>query len=104
MLRNSVTHAPPRHFLETSDVFNTAELHTLLCEQENENNLNINITPSNGDVWLIYYTYHKHVFFFMEKNKANERSGHLMVSDYRRPRPRATPKELQVRCRPLRWR
>ena len=40
-------------------------------------------------------------FFFMEK-KANERAGHLMVSDYRRPRPRATPEELQVRCRPPR--
>ena len=37
-------------------------------------------------------------FFFMEKNKANERPSHLMVSDYRRPRPRATPEELQVRC------
>ena len=43
------------------------------------------------------------LFFFMEKDKANERSGHLMVSDYRRPRPRATPEELQVRCLPLRW-
>ena len=42
-------------------------------------------------------------FFFMEKDKANERSGHLMVSDYRRPRHRATPEELQVRCLPLRW-
>ena len=39
----------------------------------------------------------------MEKDKANERSGHLIVSNYRRPRPRATPEELQVRCRPLRW-
>ena len=35
--------------------------------------------------------------------KANERSGHLMVSDYRRPRHRATPEELQLLCRPLRW-
>ena len=35
----------------------------------------------------------------MEKDKANERSGHLMASDYRRPRPRATPDDLQVRCR-----
>ena len=26
-----------------------------------------------------------------------------MVSDYRRPRPRATPEELQMRCQPLRW-
>ena len=34
--------------------------------------------------------------------KANERAGHLMVCDYRRTRPRATPEELQVRCRPLR--
>ena len=32
----------------------------------------------------------KNFFFFMENDKANERSGHLMVSDYRRPRPRAT--------------
>ena len=30
-------------------------------------------------------------------------SGHLMVSDYRRPQPRATPEELQMRCLPLRW-
>ena len=29
--------------------------------------------------------------FFMGKDKANERSGHLMVSDYRRPRLRVTP-------------
>ena len=42
-------------------------------------------------------------FFFMENDKANERSGHLMVSDHRRPRPRATQKEVQVHCRPLRW-
>ena len=41
--------------------------------------------------------------FFMEKDKANERSGHLMVSDYHCPRPRVTPKELQERCQPLRW-
>ena len=38
----------------------------------------------------------------MEKDNANERSGHLMVSDYRGPRPRATPEELQVHCRHLR--
>ena len=38
----------------------------------------------------------------MEKDKANERSGHLMVSDYRRPRHRATLEELQVHCLPLR--
>ena len=31
----------------------------------------------------------------MEKDKANERSGHLTVSNYRHP-PRATPEELQV--------
>ena len=36
--------------------------------------------------------------FFYGKHKANERAGHLMVSDYRRPRPRATPEELQERC------
>ena len=42
-------------------------------------------------------------FFFYGKDKANERSGHLMVSDYRRPQPRATPEELQVRCLPVRW-
>ena len=41
--------------------------------------------------------------FFMENDKANERAGHLMVSDYHRPRPRATPQELQVRRRPTRW-
>ena len=39
----------------------------------------------------------------MEKDKANERMGHLMVSDHRLSRPRATPEELQVRCRPTRW-
>ena len=32
--------------------------------------------------------------FFMEKDKANERAGRLIVSDYRRPRSRATPEEL----------
>ena len=37
----------------------------------------------------------------MEKDNANESSGHLMVSDYRLPRPCATPEELQVRCLPL---
>ena len=41
--------------------------------------------------------------FFYGKDKANERSGHLMVSYHRRPRPHATPEELQVRCRSLRW-
>ena len=45
---------------------------------------------------------------FYGKDKANECSGHLMVSDYRRPRPRATPQELHgggydVRCLALRW-
>ena len=35
----------------------------------------------------------------MEKNKSNERTGHLVVSDHRRQRPRATPEELQVRQR-----
>ena len=44
------------------------------------------------------------IFFYYGKDKANERSGQLMVSDHRRPRPRATPEALQVRCRPLRWR
>ena len=43
------------------------------------------------------------MIFFYGNDKANERSGHLMISDYRRPRPRAAPEELQVRCRPLRW-
>ena len=38
----------------------------------------------------------------MEKDKVNERSGHLIVSDYRRLQPHATPEELQVRCQPLR--
>ena len=32
--------------------------------------------------------------FFMEKDKANEHACHLMVSDYRRPRHRATPEKL----------
>ena len=41
--------------------------------------------------------------FFYGKDKANERACHLMVSDHRRPRPRATPEELQVRCLPVRW-
>ena len=40
-------------------------------------------------------------FFFYEKDKVNERAGHLMVSEYRRPRPRATREELQERCLPL---
>ena len=31
----------------------------------------------------------KHLYFFYGKDKANERAGHLMVSDHRRPRPRA---------------
>ena len=43
------------------------------------------------------------LFFFMRKDMANKRSGHLMISDYRGPRPRATPEELQARCRPVRW-
>ena len=30
----------------------------------------------------------------MEKDKANERAGYLMVSDHRLPRPRVTPEEL----------
>ena len=38
------------------------------------------------------------VNYNMEKDKANERWGHLMVSDYRRPRPRATPEELLMLC------
>ena len=29
----------------------------------------------------------------MEKDKANKRRGHLMVSGHRRPRPRVTPEE-----------
>ena len=58
---------------------------------------------------LLQFLKHKEMFcycmfFFMEKDKAKERSGHLMVSDYRRPRPLATPEELQVRCWRLRWR
>ena len=32
----------------------------------------------------------------MEKDKANEHTGHLMVSDHRRPRPHVTSEELQV--------
>ena len=40
---------------------------------------------------------------FIEKNKASERTGYLMVSDHHRPQPRAPPDELQVRCRPVRW-
>ena len=35
--------------------------------------------------------------FFYKKDKANERTGHLMVSDHRRPRPRATPEGAGVR-------
>ena len=42
------------------------------------------------------------VIFFYGKDKAYERSGR--VSDHRRPRLRATPEELHMRCRPLRWR
>ena len=44
-----------------------------------------------------------YLFFFNGKDKANDRAGHLMVSDHRRPRPRAAPEELQVRCLPVRW-
>ena len=43
-----------------------------------------------------------HKVLFYRKDKANERSGYMMVSDHRRPLPRATPEELQVRGRPLR--
>ena len=32
----------------------------------------------------------------MEKDKANEGTGHQVVSDQRRPRPRVIPEELQV--------
>ena len=39
-------------------------------------------------------------YVFLIKDKANERTGHLMISDHRRPRHRVTPEELQVRCRP----
>ena len=34
-------------------------------------------------------------FFFMERDKANESTGHLMVSDHCHPQPRVTPEELQ---------
>ena len=51
---------------------------------------------------VIFFSLDIFLFFFYGKVKENERSDHLMVSDYRRPRPRATPEELQVRCRPLR--
>ena len=37
----------------------------------------------------------------MEKDKADERMGHLMVNDHRRPRPCVITEELQVRSRPL---
>ena len=54
-------------------------------------------------IWMcILFSIDDNTFFFYGKDKANERAGHLMVSDYRRPRPRATPEELQVRCRPPR--
>ena len=42
--------------------------------------------------------------FFMEKDKANEQTGPLMGNEHRRPRPRVTPEEPQVYCRPLKWR
>ena len=51
---------------------------------------------------MMYNMYNK-LLFFCGKDKANERLGHLMVSDQSRPRPHATPEKLQVRCRPLRW-
>ena len=43
-------------------------------------------------------------FFFMEIDKAKERTDHLMVRDQRHPRPRVTPEELQVRRPPFRRR
>ena len=39
--------------------------------------------------------------FFMEKNNANGRTGHLILSDHCCPRPCIIPEKLQVRCRPL---
>ena len=40
-------------------------------------------------------------YLFYEKNKANERTNNLIVSDHRRPRLRVTPEEQQVHCRPF---
>ena len=41
---------------------------------------------------------------FYGKEKRNEHTGYLMLSDHHCSRPCATPEELQVRYRPLRWR
>ena len=40
------------------------------------------------------------LYFFYGKDKANERNDHLMVSNHCRPRLRATPEKLEMRCRP----
>ena len=37
----------------------------------------------------------------MEKDKANERTGHLMVSHHRHRQPHVKPEKLQVFCRSL---
>ena len=67
----------------------------------------VNISTTNGrfiqinifiTIFLLLF-----ITFFMEKDKVNKRAGHLMVSDYRRPRHHATPEQIQVCCRPLRW-
>ena len=42
--------------------------------------------------------------FFMLRDKANERTGYLTVSDHRCQRLRVAPDGVQVRCQSLRWR
>ena len=61
------------------------------------------LTSRKKYIVRIYINKELFLLFFMEKDKANERSGQLMVSDHRRTRSRVTPEELQVRCWPLRW-
>ena len=44
------------------------------------------------------------IAYFYGKDKANECKSPLMVRHHYRPKPRAAPKEPQVRCRPLKQR
>ena len=59
--------------------------------------------PVQGKISRVFIVFLVGIFFFYGEGKANERSGHLMVSDYRRPRHRATPEELQVPGVYLQW-
>ena len=53
---------------------------------------------------LLPVTFFINMFFlFYGKDRANERTCHLMVSYPYRPPPRAISYKLQVRCLPFRW-